>query len=116
MQQAYSTKVALSDLVTVKANFKALLITCMVISFQQLSGITFVLFYAQSIFNASGTTVDPALCTIIIGIVQVAASSITPVVVDKLGRRILLIVSSIGSAIGTVSTFFYLLFNLIPSN
>lgn len=104
----------MSDLFTVKANFKALLLTCAGVSFQQLTGINVVLFYAQSIFVSTGSTIDPALCTIIVGVVQVCASGVTPIVVDRLGRRILLIASGVGTAIATVSQMFRKIFKNNP--
>ncbi|XP_023246309.1 ras-related protein Rab-24-like [Copidosoma floridanum] len=102
VDQAYSTEVKLSDLFTVKANFKALLYTCAAVSFQQLTGINVVLFYAQTIFKDTGSSLPPAISTIIIGVVQVGASAVTPVVVDRMGRRTLLLASGVGTAIGTM--------------
>ncbi|KAJ8686226.1 hypothetical protein QAD02_022020 [Eretmocerus hayati] len=101
VDQAFATEVSMLDLIRIKANFKALLFTCAAVSFQQFSGINVVLFYSEKIFSAAGTTLDPAICTIIIGVVQVCASGVTPIVVDMLGRRLLLIASGIGTAIGT---------------
>ncbi|XP_023248653.1 facilitated trehalose transporter Tret1-2 homolog [Copidosoma floridanum] len=110
VDQAYSTEVKLSDLFTVKANFKALLYTCAAVSFQQLTGINVVLFYAQTIFKDTGSSLPPAISTIIIGVVQVGASAVTPVVVDRMGRRTLLLASGVGTAIGTAALglFFYI--------
>ncbi|XP_023935471.1 facilitated trehalose transporter Tret1 isoform X2 [Bicyclus anynana] len=82
------------------SNFKAFYISCALVFFQQFSGINAVLFYMTDIFKASGTDLDPSIATIIIGAVQLIASFITPFVVDRLGRRILLLISSCGTAIG----------------
>ncbi|CAG4967342.1 unnamed protein product [Parnassius apollo] len=82
------------------SNFKAFYISCALVFFQQFSGINAVLFYMNTIFNAAGSDLDPSIATIIIGAVQVVASMITPLVVDRLGRRILLLVSTCGTAIG----------------
>lgn len=97
------TQTKLSDLFTVKANFKALIFTCLLASFQQLTGINVVLFYMQSIFAATGSTMDPNVSTIIVGSVQVAASFVTPLIVDRLGRRLLLITSGVGEIVTLVS-------------
>lgn len=62
----------------VKINFKkfinliliinlALVIAAGLLSFQQLSGINVVLFYSQSIFEKAGSSMDPAISTIIVG-------------------------------------------------
>ncbi|CAH2096827.1 unnamed protein product [Euphydryas editha] len=81
-------------------NFKAFYISCMLVFFQQFCGINAVLFYLTDIFNASGTSLDSDIATIIVGAVQVVCSSMTPFVVDRLGRRILMLISSCGTAIG----------------
>lgn len=104
VDEAYSTGVKYSDLFRVKANFKALIYTCAGVIFQQFTGINVVLFYAQRIFIVTGAKIDPAICTIIVGLVQCAASCVTPIIVDRLGRRPILIASGVGTAITTVST------------
>lgn len=95
-------KPSLSDLWTSKGNFKALYLSCGLVSFQQLSGINVVLFYMQTIFDSANTGMSADISTIIIGVVQVLASSVTPLVVDRLGRRLLLIVSAVGMTIALV--------------
>ncbi|CAH1641406.1 unnamed protein product [Spodoptera littoralis] len=82
------------------SNFKAFYISCALVFFQQFSGINAVLFYMTNIFEAANSSLDSAVATIIIGVVQVIASCITPLVVDRLGRRILLLISASGTAIG----------------
>ncbi|CAH0597623.1 unnamed protein product [Chrysodeixis includens] len=82
------------------SNFKAFYISCALVFFQQFSGINAVLFYMTNIFEAAGSALDSAIATIIIGVVQVIASCITPFVVDRLGRRLLLLISAFGTAVG----------------
>lgn len=101
-------KASISDLWKSKSNFKALYISCGLVAFQQLSGINVVLFYMETIFNKADTGLPAAISTIIIGIVQVIASSVTPLVVDRLGRRLLLITSGLGMTVALVS---YSIFN-----
>jgi hypothetical protein len=95
-------KVSFSDLWATKGNVRALILACGLVALQQLSGINVVLFYMESIFNRAGTGLSPSLSTIIIGIVQVLASSVTPLVVDRLGRRFLLILSALGMTLALV--------------
>lgn len=104
MDAAFRTQTTLSDLFKVKANFKALLFTCALVSFQQLTGINVVLIYAEGIFKSTGTSLSTSLSTIIIGIVQVLASAVTPLVIERLGRRILLVISGVGTAVTLVSS------------
>ncbi|KAG6455733.1 hypothetical protein O3G_MSEX009374 [Manduca sexta] len=81
-------------------NFKAFYISCVLVTAQQFSGINAVLFYMTDIFSATGSALEPATATIIIGAVQIGASAITPLVADRLGRRLLLLISSCGTAVG----------------
>lgn len=85
----------LSDLFTVRANLMALIISLALMLFQQFSGINAVIFYAQSIFEAAGSTLDPAICTIIVGVVQVVMTVASALLIEKAGRRILLLQSSV---------------------
>lgn len=62
---------------------------------QQLSGINGVLFYSSTIFKEAGVTSSNA-ATFGLGAVQVIATVVTTWLVDKSGRRLLLIVSSSG--------------------
>ncbi|THG09392.1 hypothetical protein TEA_022465 [Camellia sinensis var. sinensis] len=60
---------------------------------QQLSGTNGVLFYSSTIFSAAGIS-SSNVATFGLGAIQVAATGIATWLVDKTGRRILLIVSS----------------------
>ncbi|XP_026489597.2 facilitated trehalose transporter Tret1 [Vanessa tameamea] len=97
------------------SNFKAFYISCALVFFQQFSGINAVLFYMTDIFKASGTDMDPSDATTIIGAVQLVASFITPFVVDRLGRRLLLLVSSCGTAIGLLLLGMFFLLDSLKS-
>ncbi|XP_014614373.1 PREDICTED: facilitated trehalose transporter Tret1-2 homolog [Polistes canadensis] len=114
MQAAYEesiqTQTKFSDLFTVKANLKALIFTVLLASFQQLTGINVVLFYMGDIFAAAKSSLDPDIATIIVGAVQIAASFVTPFIVDRLGRKLLLITSGIGEIVtlGALGLYFYL--------
>ncbi|KAJ3670799.1 hypothetical protein LUZ60_008225 [Juncus effusus] len=65
---------------------------------QQLSGINAVLFYASSIFKAAGLT-NSDLATCGLGAIQVLATGVTTWLLDKAGRRILLIISTAGMSL-----------------
>lgn len=96
------------DIFRNKASTKALIISVGLLAFQQLSGINAVLFYSTDIFlKASGNNgggLDPNVSTILVGAVMVMASGVTPFVVDKLGRKIILLFSAAGMAISLVRT------------
>ncbi|XP_057967561.1 sugar transporter ERD6-like 6 isoform X2 [Malania oleifera] len=76
---------------------------------QQLSGINGVLFYATEIFESAGIS-SSNLATLGVGVIQVIATGVTTWLVDKAGRRLLLIVSSCGTTLSLllVAVAFYL--------
>lgn len=92
----------LSDLIATKGNTKALYLSLGLVTAQQLCGINAVLFYSQTIFTSSAGSLGGAESTIIIGVVMLLSSGITPLVVERLGRRLLLLASAVGMIIGLV--------------
>ncbi|CAO1330813.1 unnamed protein product [Diamesa serratosioi] len=110
VEESMKNKGSAADIFNNKGNLKALIISGGILAFQQLSGINVVLFYSQSIFEKTGSSMEPAISTIIVGIVQVLASCCTPLIVDRLGRKIILLVSAAGMAIslGFMGLYFLL--------
>ncbi|KMQ96530.1 facilitated trehalose transporter tret1-like protein [Lasius niger] len=110
IDEAFRDQVSFSDLFKVKANLKALIYTCALASFQQLTGINVVLFYMQNIFIAAGSSIPTEQAPIIIGAVQLLASAVTPLIVDRSGRRLLLVFSGVGETVslGALGLYFYL--------
>ena len=51
--------------------------------FQQLSGINAVMFYSVSIFKTSGSSIDSNLATIVLGVVNIAATMVSNALVDR---------------------------------
>ncbi|CAG9829175.1 unnamed protein product [Diabrotica balteata] len=91
-EQGTSEKSFMTVLKT-KAAIKASLITFGLMFFQQMSGVNAVIFYTADIFSASGSSLEPAIGTIIVGILQTSATFGSSLIVDKFGRKILLLVS-----------------------
>ena len=72
--------------------------------FQQFSGINVAIFYASLIFQEAGLSerqID-LIVAIAIGVVQVFATLLSVVLVDCLGRKVLLTLSSIGIALSSL--------------
>ncbi|XP_073282381.1 sugar transporter ERD6-like 4 [Primulina huaijiensis] len=65
---------------------------------QQLSGANGVIFYSATIFESAGISSSNA-ATVGVGTIQVIATAISTWLVDRTGRRVLLLVSSSGMAI-----------------
>lgn len=84
------------------------LVVCTLI-FQQFSGIDTVLFYTVSIFEASGTYVNNYLATILVGVVQVIATIISLFIIDRYGRKPLLVISGLVMAfsMAALGCYFY---------
>ncbi|KAK4840935.1 hypothetical protein QYF36_021755 [Acer negundo] len=76
---------------------------------QQLSGINGVLFYSSKIFESAGIS-SSNVATFGLGVVQVFATGVNTWLMDRAGRRLLLLVSSTGMTISLllVSVAFYL--------
>lgn len=81
------------------ANYRPALISFGMMFFQQMSGINIVIFYSNHIFATAGYADDPKTPTIIIGSVLVAATAASCVLIDRAGRRILLLVSGVATTL-----------------
>nr|WEY18729.1 trehalose transporter 1 [Bactericera cockerelli] len=88
---------------------RPLLISIGLMFFQQMSGINAVIFYTVKIFKDAGSTIDENYCTIIVGVVNLLSTLIATAFIDRLGRKILLYISSTAMFItlATLGTFFY---------
>lgn len=82
------------DLLSVKSNRNGFAIALALMFFQQFSGINAVIFFTVPIFKSAGSNIDPSICAIIVGVVQVLMTFLAAVLVEKAGRKILLIQSS----------------------
>ncbi|KAF8405235.1 hypothetical protein HHK36_010136 [Tetracentron sinense] len=76
---------------------------------QQLSGINGVFYYSNTIFTAAGLS-SSNIAAVGLGAIQVIATGVTAWLMDKAGRRLLLIVSSSGMTVSLliVAVSFYL--------
>ncbi|XKL59683.1 hypothetical protein PGB90_000699 [Kerria lacca] len=86
-------KVNMSDLFTVKTLRTPLIISCFIMAAQQFSGINAVIFYSTSTFESaklSQTTAQNG--TILIGLMNVFMTVISTAIVDKAGRKTLLVI------------------------
>ena len=92
------------------AYLRPLLISLGLMFFQQLSGINAVIFYTVSIFEKSGGSVDSNLSSIIIGLANFIATLGSNMVIDRVGRKVLLNISGFFMAIslGALGVFFIL--------
>ncbi|CAG7643816.1 unnamed protein product [Allacma fusca] len=85
-------------------------ISLMLMFLQQFGGINVVIFYSVEIFQDAGTGIDANLSAIIIAAVQVLFVFVSTLLVERLGRKILLVVSDLGMGISLLmlGVYFYL--------
>ncbi|XP_022917228.2 facilitated trehalose transporter Tret1-like [Onthophagus taurus] len=110
VQVSLESPISLGDILKRTELFRGIIITCSLVMFQQLSGVNVILFFLHSIFKETGSTISPDSSAITIGIVQALACTITSIFVDRLGRKILMLISCIGGSLSLTSfgIYFYL--------
>jgi MFS transporter, SP family, xylose:H+ symportor len=81
----------------VRQNRKVILLAFAIAAFNQLSGINAILYYAPDIFRSAGAGDNAAaLESVIIGLVNLIVTMAALTVIDKIGRRKLMLIGSIG--------------------
>ena len=92
------------------AYVRPLLISLGLMFFQQLSGINAVIFYTVTIFEKSGGSIDSYLSSIVIGLANFVATLGSNLVIDRVGRKVLLNISGFFMAVslGALGVFFIL--------
>lgn len=101
--KSQTTKILNSLLFTVgtRSSRRAILISFSLVYFPQLSGIYILLSYTTAFFSEAGSSLTPLQSSIVICVVQLIAGGLSTVLVDRLGRKVILIVSSVGCGFGT---------------
>ncbi|KAJ8668129.1 hypothetical protein QAD02_009792 [Eretmocerus hayati] len=101
---------AIHELLFNKANRRGLWILLSLKATQQFSGHMAIVAYTQEIFDASGTSIEPSYAVVLLGLAQLGAGILAAALVDRLGRRPLILLSgaSASVALGLFGHFFYL--------
>ncbi|BDA65304.1 sugar porter family MFS transporter [Actinomyces capricornis] len=95
----------------VRRNRRVILLAFAIAAFNQLSGINAIMYYAPDIFRMAGAGSDTAfLSSIAVGAMNLIATMTALTVIDKFGRRRLMIVGSIGYLIslGSIAVVFFM--------
>jgi SP family facilitated glucose transporter-like MFS transporter 1 len=104
-------RVTLSEMFTSAAMRMPLIIACVIMLAQQFSGINAVFFFSNSIFMSAGLTESSAqYATLGVGVMNVLMTFVSLVLVEKAGRKTLLLTGFIGMAISVSFLFVCLLF------
>ncbi|XP_021700715.1 facilitated trehalose transporter Tret1-2 homolog isoform X1 [Aedes aegypti] len=98
-QIAQKSQITWNDLSTPHAR-KAFLIGISLMAFNQFCGCFAMLNYTASIFAESGSTLSANMSAIVTGSMQMVGSYCSTLLVDRVGRKLLLIFSGTGMAIG----------------
>merc|ERR1712107_259306 len=103
--------VGLSTLLSTSHYLKPLLISMTVMFLQQFSGVNAVLSYAVQLFEDAGLgdTIDSFTCNILVGVTQSVFVVVSMVLVDRFGRKILLITSDALMSVSMVGLGVYFL-------
>lgn len=104
-----SGSVSIKDLILEPSTRKALIIVLTGMTVQQASGISPIINYTVAIFEASGSQLSPTIAAIIVGALQIVGALFGTVLMDRAGRKFLLMLSSIGMTL-TLSPIAYFLY------
>ncbi|XP_050296307.1 facilitated trehalose transporter Tret1-like [Anthonomus grandis grandis] len=99
-----------ADIFKNKGSLNGFIICVILMVFNTLTGIIIVLSYAQSIFETAGSPVSPEYSAIFIGAVAFVATVANSQVIDRFGRRPVIIISSLIVALShtILGVYFYL--------
>ncbi|XP_063241813.1 facilitated trehalose transporter Tret1-like [Bacillus rossius redtenbacheri] len=89
-------KATMKDLFSDIGARKAMIISLGMVANNQLCGFFAVLTFTVTIFQESGSGLSPVVSSIIVGCLQCLGTFLTAALVDRAGRKILLVISNVG--------------------
>ncbi|XP_008184067.1 facilitated trehalose transporter Tret1 [Acyrthosiphon pisum] len=94
-----------------RAFVKAVVLSLLLATVQRMSGAGAIIQYTAKLFSISGSSVAPNTASIITGVFQLIGSGITIFLIDRVGRRKLLLVSSsvVVACLAMLTLYFYFL-------
>uniref|UniRef100_A0AAG5DB31 Major facilitator superfamily (MFS) profile domain-containing protein n=1 Tax=Anopheles atroparvus TaxID=41427 RepID=A0AAG5DB31_ANOAO len=110
LSESSKARLRWADFTTPEAK-RGLFIGIFVMALNQFSGIFAILTYAGTIFQKSGTGIDPHAALIIVAVLNICGNLTSFTVIDRVGRKILLLVSAagVGLSLGVLGAHSYLL-------
>lgn len=92
--------------------YQPFILSLMLMFFQQFSGINAAIFFSSKVFSDAGIEGNKAevVTALAVGVTQIIATFISVLLVDRLGRRVLLVTSSVGMGTSSamLAIYFYL--------
>ncbi|XP_046827164.1 facilitated trehalose transporter Tret1-like [Vespa crabro] len=110
IEEVNKNKVSFLSLLKSKACKKAILISYGLMGFQQLSGVNAIVSYIGFIFETSGNFIGPKGAVVIISLISISMVFVSLLTVDRLGRKILLIISSLIMSLSNLALGIYFYF------
>ncbi|XP_037957110.1 facilitated trehalose transporter Tret1 [Teleopsis dalmanni] len=92
---------------------KAFLIGFALMALNQLCGCFAMINYTASIFKQAGSNLTPKFSAIVVGVIQLFGSYMSTVLVERAGRKLLLIISAVGTGLGHVCLGSYSYLNML---
>ncbi|KAF2354657.1 Major facilitator sugar transporter-like [Trinorchestia longiramus] len=77
------------------SNYRPVLLLSLLMVLKEGGGAMFIFMYSAFFFVSAGVTWDPFTCTVLVGVTRLLFTFISALVIDKVGRRPLLIFSSL---------------------
>lgn len=110
VRSAVEQRGSLRDLFATIGSVRAMYISAGLLAFQQLSGITVIMLYTESIFQMTGQSLSSSVSALLIGTVMLLASMLVPPLARRGGYVKPLVTSGAGSALflGLLGLYFFL--------
>ncbi|KAL1490669.1 hypothetical protein ABEB36_013326 [Hypothenemus hampei] len=111
VERQKTEKGRLQDLFLIKSNRRGMMIMTILNGTQHFVGISVILMNLHIILNEAGSVyLETSLAAIIFAVVMLVAATISSVIIDKFGRKILLIISAIltGIILLIIAVYFHL--------
>ena len=105
--------VSLKHMLQTRSTRKGLTISLLLVANLQLSAPLAIFSYTATIFKDAGSDLSPDMCSIIVGIIQILAALLATVLLDRAGRRLLLVISNLilSLSLSVLGVYFYLKMN-----
>ncbi|XP_052133224.1 facilitated trehalose transporter Tret1-like [Frankliniella occidentalis] len=79
--------------------YKPLILITSIFALQQLVGVYITIYYAVTFFQETHSELDPYIATICIGVVRLVGCTSTSLIMQRVGRRPLMLLSSVGQCV-----------------
>ncbi|KOC68302.1 Facilitated trehalose transporter Tret1 [Habropoda laboriosa] len=94
LDECSGKKPTIGDMAKDPVTRKSMIASFGMMFFQQASGVNAVIFYTVTIFQAAGSSMAPEVASIVVSLVQLVMSGVAALIVDRAGRKPLLMLST----------------------